>query len=93
VLRTGIRALQLCNGTQGLSPYDAAIHMREQNRLVGRPLPRRAVGSTLLLKGLEGDLAVILNADGLDSHNLYVAITRGSKRLTICSKSPVLMAL
>ena len=90
VLRACIRALQLCHGTEGLSLHDAAIRMREQNRLVGRPLPRRAVGSTLLLKGLESDLAVILNADGLDSRNLYVAMTRGSKGLTICSSSPVL---
>ena len=90
VLRACVRAFQLCNGTEGLSLHDAAIRMREQNRLVGRPLPRRAVGSTLLLKGLEGDLAVILNADGLDSRNLYVAMTRGSKGLTVCSSSPIL---
>src|SRR5260370_210900 len=65
VLRACVRALQLCNGTEGRSMYDAAIRMREQNRLVGRPLPRRAVGSTLLLKGLEGDIAVVLNAVAL----------------------------
>jgi DNA helicase-2/ATP-dependent DNA helicase PcrA len=64
--------------------------MREENRLIGRPLPRRAVGSTLLLKGLEADLAVVLNADGLNGRNLYVAITRGSRALTICSRSPIL---
>ena len=81
VLRACIRALQLCHSTEGLTFHDAAIRVREQNRLVGRPLPRRAVGSTLLLKGLEGDLAVILNADDLNSHNLYVAMTRGSKGL------------
>ncbi len=65
VLRACVRALQLCNGTEGRGTYDAAIRMREQNRLVGRPLPRRAVGSTLLLKGLEGDIAVVLNAVAL----------------------------
>ena len=64
--------------------------MREQNRLVGRPLPRRAVGSTLLLKGLEAAVAVILNADALDARNLYVAMTRGSKALTVCASSAVL---
>jgi hypothetical protein len=90
VLRACLRALQLCNDTEGLNLHDAALRMREQNRLIGRPLPRRAVGSTLLLKGLEGDLAVILNADGLDSRNLYVAMTRGSKGLIVCSSSPVL---
>lgn len=90
VLRACIKALQLCHGTEGLSFEDAAIRMREQNRVVGRPLPRRAVGSTLLLKGLEADVAVVLDAGILDARNLYVAITRGSKGLTICSESPVL---
>lgn len=90
VLRACIRALQLCGGTVGLSFHEAAIRMREQNRLVGRPLPRRAVGSTLLLKGLEAEVAVILNAGALDARNLYVAITRGSRALTICAPSPIL---
>ena len=90
VLRACIRALQLCHGTEDLSFHDAAIRMREQNRLVGRPLPRRAVGSTLLLKGLESDIAVVLNAAVLDARNLYVAMTRGSKGLTVCSPTPVL---
>jgi DNA helicase-2/ATP-dependent DNA helicase PcrA len=90
VLRACIRALRLCYGTEGLGFPDAAIRMREQNRLIGRPLPQRAVGSTLLLKGLEGDLAVILNADTLDARNLYVAMTRGSKGVTVCSPTPVL---
>ena len=90
VLRACIKALQLCEGTDGLSFEDAAIRMREQNRLVGRPLPRRAVGSTLLLKGLEAAVAVILNADALDARNLYVAMTRGSKALTVCASSPAL---
>jgi DNA helicase-2/ATP-dependent DNA helicase PcrA len=90
VLRACIKALQLCDGADGLSFHDAAIRMREQNRLVGRPLPKRAVGSTLLLKGLEAEAAVILNAGALDARNLYVAMTRGSKALTVCSPSPVL---
>jgi hypothetical protein len=90
VLRACIRALQLCDGTEEMTFADAAIRMREQNRLVGRPLPKRAVGSTLLLKGLEAEVAVVLDASGLDAHNLYVAMTRGSKKLIICSQSPML---
>ncbi len=90
VVRACIRAFQLCRSEQGLSFIDAVIRMREQNRLTGRPLPRRAVGSTLLLKGLEADIAVILDAGRLDARNLYVAMTRGSKGLIICSQSPVL---
>lgn len=90
VLRACIKALQLCSGTEGLTFHEAAIRIREQNRLVGRPLPRRAVGSTLLLKGLEAEVAVILDAANLDVRNLYVAMTRGSKVLTICSPTQVL---
>jgi DNA helicase-2/ATP-dependent DNA helicase PcrA len=90
VLRACIKALQLCHGTEGLTFTDAAILMREQNRLIGRPLPKRAVGSTLLLKGLEAEVAVVLDASNLDARNLYVAMTRGSKKLIMCSESPVL---
>ncbi|WP_370291924.1 UvrD-helicase domain-containing protein [Thalassolituus sp.] len=45
----------------------------------------RTVGSTLLLKGLECDHAVILNARDPDMtpQHLYVAISRASKSLTI----------
>ena len=70
--------------------YDAAVRAREQNRLIGRTLPRRAVGSTLLLKGLEADVSIVLNAAEMNARNLYVAMTRGSKALVICSPSPIL---
>jgi hypothetical protein len=81
-----------CSGVPGagLSFRDAAIRMRKQSRLIGRPLPRRAVGSTLLLKGLEADVAVILNARKLNACNLFVAMTRGSRIVTICLPTPVL---
>lgn len=36
-----------------------------------------------MLKALEYDHAVILDADSLDAKNLYVAMTRGAKTLTI----------
>jgi hypothetical protein len=90
VLRGCIRALQIAGGASGPSLHDAAIQVREQNRLLGRPLPKRAIGSTLLLKGLEAEGVVILNGHDLDARNLYVALTRGSKFVVVCSKSPVL---
>jgi DNA helicase-2/ATP-dependent DNA helicase PcrA len=90
LLRACIKALQVCAGSAGLTFQAAAIRIREQNRLLGRPLPRRAVGSTLLLKGLEADVAVVLNAGTLDSRNLYVAMTRGARALTVCAPSPML---
>ena len=64
--------------------------MREQSRLIGRPLAPRSVGSTLLMKGLEGDIAVVLDGDALNYHHLYVAMTRGAKKLVMCSASPTL---
>lgn len=90
VLRACIKALQACRGTEELSFPEAAIRIREENRIFGRPLPKRAVGSTLLLKGLEAEAAVILNADALDARNLYVAMTRGANMLTVCSSKPIL---
>jgi hypothetical protein len=90
VLGGCIRALKLAAGTTGLSLHDAAIRVAERNRHGGRTLPTRAVGSTLLLKGLEAQVAVVLDAHELDVRNLYVALTRGSKKLVVCSRSPVL---
>jgi DNA helicase-2/ATP-dependent DNA helicase PcrA len=90
VLQACIKTLNSCAGTEGAALYEAAVRVREQNRLLGRPLPKRAVGSTLLLKGLESEVAVILNAADLDAKNLYVAMTRGSHSLVICSPTPIL---
>jgi hypothetical protein len=90
VLRAAYRALGQADGTPGNSFAETAIRVREQNRLVGRPLAKRSVGSTLLLKGLEAEVAVVLYADEMDTKNLYVAMTRGSKKLVICSRASVL---
>ena len=65
VQRACYRALELCCGPEKMTLHDAAVQVREQGRLTGRPIPHRAVGSTLLLKGLEAEVAVILDADGL----------------------------
>lgn len=90
VLNAMTDSLTLCEQGAHASLYEAASRVREQLRYMGRDLPRRAVGSTLLLKGLEAEVAVVLNADILDRRNLYVAMTRGSKRLVICSSKPLL---
>ena len=90
VFRACLRALELCCGPGRPSFVDAAVRMREQNRVLGRTLPRRAVGSTLLLKGLEAEVVVILSADTMNARNLYVAMTRGSKRVVICGRNPIL---
>lgn len=85
VLRGCHKMLQLCGVQDGPAPYEAAVQVREQSRLIGRPLAKRTVGSTLLLKGLEADVSVILNPELMDSQHLYVAMTRGARLLVICS--------
>jgi len=76
--------------SSGVPLLDAVLQARERNRHLGRPVSRRAVGSTLLLKGLEADVVVILHPEMMDAPNLYVALTRGARRLIVCSKTPVL---
>jgi DNA helicase-2/ATP-dependent DNA helicase PcrA len=89
ILRTCIKALR--SSGSSVSFLQAAKHIREQQRVLGRRLPKKAVGSPLLLKGLEGDVAVILDASDFDRDaeknrkNLYVAMTRGSRKLVVCS--------
>jgi hypothetical protein len=90
VLRGCHQMLQLCAFEGGPTPYEAAVQVREQARMIGRPLAKRTVGSTLLLKGLEADVAVILNPELMDRQHLYVAMTRGARKLVICSDSPTL---
>jgi UvrD/REP helicase N-terminal domain len=71
--------------------HNAAKTIREQRRQYGdRRIPLRAIGSTLLLKGLEADHAMILNADIMNNKNLYVALSRGAKSITIFSKTPTI---
>lgn len=62
--------------------------LRDKNRTWGRTVDRRTVSRTLLIKGLEFDHAIILNAGDLGVKELYVALTRGAKSLTIMSANP-----
>lgn len=79
------------NGCESVDDfYDLAVRSREQARVLGRSVPKRAVGSTLLLKGLEADVAVVIDADQMDARNLYVAMTRGARRLVVCSQSHII---
>ena len=64
---------------------DSAIKVREEVRRVGRAPRRLTIATTLLIKGLEFDHAVVLDADGLRTADLYVALTRGAKSLTVLS--------
>ena len=65
---------------------EAAERYQSQFRHRGRPVGRRRlIGTTLLVKGLEFDHAIVLDAPSLSRKELYVALTRGAKSLTIVS--------
>lgn len=72
---------------QGATFLESANLYQREMRHTGRPIRhQKLIGTTLLVKGLEYEHAVILDADSLSIKDLYVAMTRGSKSLTIiCS--------
>ncbi len=77
----------------GATLTDAANLYQRDMRHTGRPIShRKLIGTTLLVKGLEYDHAVILDADALDAKDLYVAMTRGAKTLTIVGEQRLLPA-
>ncbi|MCB0171292.1 MAG: AAA family ATPase [Anaerolineae bacterium] len=69
---------------------DAAWSVRDKGRILGRRVYHRTISRTLLVKGLEFDHSIVLDATNLNAKELYVAMTRGSKSLTVLSPSPVL---
>lgn len=77
----------------GPTLVDAANLYQREMRRTGRPIShRKLIGTTLLVKGLEYDHAVILDADTLDAKDLYVAMTRGARTLTIIGEQRYLPA-
>jgi len=84
------RAVALCPPGQPATLGEVAWHDRDIGRNGGRRVELRTVSRTALVKGLELDHAIVLNADSLDSRNLYVALTRGTRSLTILSSTVTL---
>ena len=67
------------------------VHELQRHRV--RVLPKRAVGSTLLLKGLEADVAVVMHPEKMTATHLYVALTRGARKVLVCSPKSELIPL
>ncbi len=85
--------LRLAEADNTRSYADCASIIREQRRHYGdRRIPARAVGSTLLLKGLEADHVLILDAGDMNKQNLYVALSRGAKTVTVFSQNNIVGA-
>ena len=70
---------------------ETAWGIRDKGRRVGRRVPKRCLGTVWLVKGLEFDHAIVLNAAELDNaESLYVALSRGSWSLTVLSEQPII---
>jgi hypothetical protein len=87
LLRDMGKAIESAILGEAASLAEAAWVVRNRTRRQGRALPRCAVGTTLLVKGLEFDQAILLDADALKARSLYVALTRGSKSLSVVCKT------
>jgi len=70
---------------------DAIWEAQNRIRHAGRKIGKRSIGSTLLVKGLEFDHAVIIHADNMTRKDWYVALTRATTSVTILSPSECLL--
>ena len=85
------RSIDECRRSEGRTLSETAWHIRNRSRHIGRRVDRRCISTTLLVKGLQFDHVVILNADEFDdAESLYVAMTRGSMSLTVLSGNSTL---
>jgi hypothetical protein len=86
---TVLNALRM-TGPGGLSVAEAVAQYRNRTRATGRRDGRYMVSRPMLIKGLEYDHAIVLDAGQHDPTSLYVALTRARKSLTVISDVPVL---
>lgn len=88
ILSACLRTLNSCSDPAEFK--ETAVAVREQQRIVGREVRGRAVGSTLLVKGLEADVSVVLDTTPIGAEDLYVALTRGAHKIVVCSPTPII---
>jgi len=76
------------------SVYESMEKIRNIRRRKGRKINGKCIGTTLLIKGLEFETVIILDAHKFESignlKHFYVALTRASKNLIVFSKKKVL---
>jgi len=69
---------------ENISISEAIKYNRDILRQIGRKVEGKCIGTTLLTKGLEFDIVIVLNfQDFEDKNNFYVAITRACKKLIL----------
>lgn len=78
-------ALQIKTTRRYESLPDAIWEIQNRIRHTGRKFGRRSIGSTLLVKGLEFDRAVVVHAANMTRKDWYVALTRATRSVQIVS--------
>ncbi|NKI70264.1 AAA family ATPase [Collimonas pratensis] len=86
LLNRFMKVLRVHEENSALSLQESAQRYQRDFRHSGRPIRHnKLIGTTLLVKGLEYDHAIILEAESMSPKELYVALTRGAKTITIVS--------
>jgi hypothetical protein len=85
-----LKALRECNVGNQPTLKDAAWSVRNKTRQINRRLPNRVISRTVLVKGLQFDHSIVLDAESLGMKDLYVALTRGTRSVTVFSNSQLL---
>jgi DNA helicase-2/ATP-dependent DNA helicase PcrA len=83
-------ALRVKCARQSCTIADAIWEVQNRFRHAGRLISNKSIGSTLLVKGLEFDHAVVIHTDNMTREHWYVALTRATKSVTILSPSECL---
>jgi hypothetical protein len=83
--RDMLQALGIVAAGSDLTIAEAVGRIRNRTRIVGRAGDNRIISRPLLIKGLEYDHAVVLNAEKYSATELYVALSRSRKSLTVVS--------
>lgn len=75
----------------GAALLDSLAHVRDRLRRRGRGPATRIASRTVLVKGLEYDHVIIADVNKMtDPRNLYVALTRARKSITVIGRSPTI---
>ena len=93
LLNRFMKVLRTHEGDRGLSLLESAQRCQRDFRHSGRPIRHnKLIGTTLLVKGLEYQHAIILEAESMSPKELYVALTRGAKSITIVTIENIIPA-
>lgn len=82
--------LEVLTSNSDIDMEDACWQVANRRRQAGRSIRDQSVGSTLLLKGLEFDHAVITPDACATACDWYVALTRATRSIRVLSPSPFL---